>query len=108
MKLPTLRDLARQLRETHEAYTHPDCGGEYVQIPCGDDRWTIDPVGFWPERRAFGREYVPGDECPCARQVAWAITPRSGVPVPVMGRCTFDALAAARRLLAAARDAGFR
>lgn len=90
---PTLRALTRELKEMHEAFAHPCAGGEFVELRLAAlgrrRRWYVatpletaywDDAGIWSEK-CFGREYVPGD----------------GLP--------FDAVAAARRLLAAVRDA---
>lgn len=87
--LPSLRTLTADLRHVKEAFDHPDCGGEYVSLyledsdvpPFEPKSWRVYPVGFnCCYTQCVGREYVPGD----------------GEP--------FDAVAAARRLLAAARD----
>lgn len=84
MNAPSLRKLTAELRALHSAYAHPDAGGEYVKLHVSNlepDTWCVAPVGAtgwsWPH---YGREYVPGDGAP------------------------FDAVAAARRLLAAFRD----
>jgi hypothetical protein len=120
--LPSLRDLTRELRALHAARSHPDAGGEYVelclnQVDCsGTLRWEICAVGVADYMGALvslrcGREYVPGSRaCPECDGMALSpgtfATPCSGcdgtghVPTP------FDATAAARRLLAAARDGG--
>lgn len=76
--LPSQRALARALRETHEAYANPLAGGEFVSlVNAGEVGWILEG----PEHPdAVAREWVPGDGAP------------------------FDAVAAARRLLAAARD----
>lgn len=96
---PSLRALVGQLRELHAAWSHPDCGGEYIRLMCeclGNVapyyRWIITPSPdyYWVAcldtgaPYVFGREFIPGDGAP------------------------FDAVAAARRLLAAARDGGAR
>lgn len=102
--LPSLRVLTAELRALHEAWSHPDAGGEYVRLVCeinceavewraatpGDIEfaevmYTRDlshPLPSALTACIFGREWIPGDGAP------------------------FDATAAARRLLAAARDAG--
>lgn len=79
--LPSLRDLTRQLRELHEAFAHPIVGGEYVCLARDNQarRGHFGVMLYVPS--GFGREYIPGDGAP------------------------FDAVGAARRLLAAARDA---
>lgn len=86
--LPSLRALTAELRELHEVWTHPEAGGEYVGLTLAKRSPTRTPHG-WKVRCCgdsdrgelqFGREYVPGDGAP------------------------FDAVAAARRLLATARD----
>lgn len=73
--LPSLRALTRSLREIHEAWSHPDCGGEYVcLVDAGSEvGWVIETADH-PD--GIGRECVPGDGA------------------------SFDAVAAARRLLA--------
>lgn len=77
--LPTLRALAASLRETHDAFSHPAAGGEYVcLVDAGPGAGWVLECGHHPD--GVGREWVPGDGA------------------------RFDAVAAARRLLAAARD----
>jgi hypothetical protein len=86
--LPSLREVTRQLRVLHEVWSHPDCGGEYVAMTLNHYRygnheprnWIVRIVGD-PDNTQYGREFIPGDGA------------------------KFDAVAAARRLLAAARDA---
>jgi hypothetical protein len=101
--LPSLRALTRELRDLHEAWSHPEAGGEYVRLVCEEDwdghivhvHWRvcaagqidnlrIAHIGAGPDGRGracvYGWEYIPGDGAP------------------------FDAVAAARRLLAAAQD----
>ncbi len=131
--LPSLRALTAELRALHDAWSHPDAGGEMVALMCVSDepwmdplplRWAVyavtqvDSLWVWKDPPAesfvvsrgpvsfvFGREYVPGT------RACWANTCVNGaasycpecfgtghVPTP------FDATAAARRLLAAARD----
>jgi len=82
--LPSLRALTRELRALHAAWAHPDAGGEYVTMVWrhGLEIWEMRCDDGW--KYTAGREYIPGD----------------GLP--------FDAVAAARRLLAAARDAEFK
>ncbi len=86
---PTLRELTRRLRALHEAWAHPDAGGEYVELVLMDPErdsdpsqrfWSLLSVGTVEGGTRAGREYIPGDGKP------------------------FDAMAAARRLLAAVRD----
>ncbi len=85
--LPSLRALTAELRDLH-------AGGEYVGLALVadqvDDNWQVMAVSQVESidvrdadvgvRVVFGREYIPGDGAP------------------------FDAVGAARRLLAAARD----
>lgn len=95
--LPSLRALTRELRELHEAWSHPDAGGEYVRlvhhIENNHYEWRVFAAGqldsVWVAHRdeggpgsamVYGWEYIPGDGA------------------------RFDAVAAARRLLAAARE----
>jgi hypothetical protein len=83
VKKPTLRQLTAHLRQLHTDWGHPDAGGEYAILVCTEDNWyTICPgdqarfsVGI-----VAGREWIPGD-----------------------GK-KFDAIAAARRLLASVKD----
>lgn len=76
--LPSLRDLTRALRATHEAFAHPIAGGEFVSfVNAGEAGWILECAEH-PD--AVAREWVPGDGA------------------------DFDAVAVARRLLAAARD----
>jgi hypothetical protein len=81
-KLPTLRNLTKELRERHNAWAHPFAGGEYVTLQWypGEHYWLVDTL---PRQcrpgLSCGREYIPGD----------------GLP--------FDAVGAARRLLSDAR-----
>jgi hypothetical protein len=119
-KLPSLRALTRELRELHEAWSHPDAGGEYVALTLIHDdvvrkprRWRVrvfDSAGAtYTGDPQFGREFIPGSaltSCACAKHV-WQVrlqcnacngSGRVSTPSP------FDAVAAARRLLAAARE----
>lgn len=120
-KLPSLRALTAELRSLHEAWSHPDAGGEYATLRRWYDpdilghRWEVTAVEDGRGGVECGREWVPGPverECPsCAKYGEhW-----EGLPCPscdgtgrVHTPAPFDATAAARRLLAAARDAGFR
>jgi hypothetical protein len=83
--LPSLRALTNELRELHQAWSHPDAGGEYAALTRVYDpeilghRWQVRAAG--DDNAQFGHEYIPGDGA------------------------RFNATAAARRLLAAARDA---
>jgi hypothetical protein len=107
--LPSLREVTRQLRELHEAWTHPHAGGEYVCLARDEQaRRGYYGVMLWTSA-GFGREYVPGDECPCAsRFIAPERDEDQHLPYTEdpagASCCTFDAVAAARRLLAAVRD----
>lgn len=96
--LPSLRELTASLLSLHEAWSHPDAGGEYVRLVC-----EIDGRGWYSWRAvaagaleglcvAFVHGGVQG-----AAVFGWEHIPGDGAP--------FDATAAARRLLAAARDA---
>ncbi len=80
-KLPSLTALTASLRHTHAAFAHPHGGGEFVCLYfVGQEAgWVLESP---PHPDLIGREYIPGD-----------------------GK-KFDAVAAARRLLAAARDGG--
>lgn len=95
--LPSLRALTAELRALHEAWSHPHAGGEYATLVC-----TVAPYYQWRVLAAgavdsvwvahlddgpacvYGHEWVPGDGA------------------------RFDAVAAARRLLAEARDGGVK
>ncbi len=86
--LPTVRELAAMFRRTHKAFCHPECGEGIVYLTCEgagwpDAHWTLEsfPEG-WPH--AKNGEHVPG-------------TPG----------LRFDAIGAARRCLASARDEGW-
>lgn len=72
--------MTSQLRALHEAWAHPIAGGEYIGlVDAGPEvGWVLEAA---PHPDLVGWEFVPGD-----------------------GQ-KFDAVAAARRLLAAARDA---
>lgn len=86
--LPSLRTLTAELRALHEAWAHPDAGGEYVRLVClSDGGWSVAAAGqidaldvAFSDARVhcvYGWEFVPGDGAP------------------------FDPVAVARRLLAA-------
>lgn len=80
--LPSLRVLTSQLRDLNEAFAHPEGGPEYVVlVNAGPEVGWVLECPQHPD--GIGCEWVPGVQY-------------------------FDATAAARRLLAAARDAGFR
>ena len=99
--LPSLRALTRELRALHEAFSHPIAGSEHVTLVC-ECLGSVAPYYVWRVLAAgqldsvwiahldegagcaFGHELIPGDGAP------------------------YDAVAAARRLLAAARDGGVR
>lgn len=130
--LPSLRALTAELRALHDAWSHPDAGGEYVSLLLECDeirmliwdeadiinpRWRACAVGqvgsvhVVPRgegvttTHVYGHEYIPGSrEVDCTPD--WAPDTRGAVKVHVGS--PFDATAAARRLLAAARDAGVR
>lgn len=93
-KLLSLREAVRQLRMLHAAFLHPDGGPEFCGLYLQSHveyeghvdqhrRWQVQTVSWcgYKDAGPFGRELVGGSD--------------------------FDAVAAARRLLAAARDAGF-
>jgi hypothetical protein len=89
--LPSLRAVTAELRSLHQAWSHPDGGGAYAALTLISDdvvfrprRWRVRALDSLTYTAQFGREWVPDDGKP------------------------FDAVAAARRLLAAARDAGCR
>jgi hypothetical protein len=125
-RLPSLRALTRELRALHSAWSHPDAGGEYVKLVCQvgdgwrvaaatqiDDLWiayadTLDERSLM----AFGWEFIPGStERECAHCKALGCPLRFDCLIcngsgRVHAPSPFDATAAARRLLAAARDGG--
>ena len=81
---PALRQVTRMVADANEAFD----GGDYLTlaaVPTGDTErefyWSVVVVGDPSCRDTYGREWVPGDRRPC------------------------DAVAIARRLLAAFRDA---
>jgi hypothetical protein len=117
-EFPSLRALTAELRALHDAWSHPEAGGEYVELvqtlrPDSDTQfqWTPEPVGVFGGP-AYGREFIPGST---ERECSWCDgehNPFAGQACPECdgsGRVStpspFDATAAARRLLAAARDA---
>jgi hypothetical protein len=122
--LPSLRELSRELRELHIAWSHPDAGGEYVRLCLtteADAEHTPYPR-VWGVHAAtqidslclvrgcaFGWEYVPGSRaCKVCDGMALSpgtfATPCSGCDGTGHVPSDFDATAAARRLLAAACD----
>jgi hypothetical protein len=84
MKPPTQTQLTRMLRYLNEGLKHPDAGGEFFGLRFDEYEQA------WVLSCEFGREY------------GWKIYGREYVP----GADKYDAVAAARRLLAAVRDAG--
>lgn len=86
-RLPTLRQLTVRLRAVNEALKHPEGGPGTAYL-------YHEGAGH-PDA-----EWVVGFD-PCD----WPRVPE-GAEVPAND--TFDAVAAARRLLAAAKDAGYR
>lgn len=122
--LPSLRALAAELRALHEAWSRPEAGGGTVCLARVYDpdrlghEWRVECVGD-SGGIEFGSEDIPGSrEVECTCRNGWRIRAsepggpescracggagRVHVPTP------FDATAAARRLLAAARDAGHK
>jgi hypothetical protein len=90
LRLPSLRALTARLRDINDAFKHPAAGAEVVYLFC--EGATADG-----DR---GCEWVVG----CSPHDWLCVRPGELVP----GNDTFDAVAAARRLLAAAKDAGFK
>lgn len=79
--LPTLREVTRQLRELNEAWQSNNAGAEYAALTRhGNGSWTVEHLDSLFFAEQYGRELVPA----AAR---------------------FDAVGAARRLLAEAREA---
>lgn len=120
--LPSLRQLTRELKDLHEAWSHPEAGGEYAKLVCEvgggwrvvaagsvDDLWiAYADLSEEKSLMAYGWEYVPGsiaqvcNSCDLSPEgVACPLCDGSG---NVQVASVFDATAAARRLLAAARD----
>lgn len=109
--LPTLRALTRALRELNRAFSHPAGGPEHVHLVALEsdfplpDRWDLSTQ---PEHDMFRVWHtptsvlVPGD---CGDLVA---IERPDGRLDVSDGSKFDAVAAARRLLADARAKGYR
>lgn len=109
--LPSLRALTNRLREMNRAFSHPAGGPEHVHLAAVDadfpmpDHWTVSThpaeIGFctWYSRTSV---LVPGD---CGDLVLVEY-PNGNLDADDQSK--FDAVGAARRLLASARDAGFR
>jgi len=80
MKKPSLREVTRMVRETHEAYQHPDAGAGLVTLVVSETLGAhVIGADYWEasdEVVSAHKEEIPGD-----------------------GR-KFDAVAVARRLLA--------
>lgn len=90
--LPTLRELAAELRQLNEDYSHPIAGASNVALCCVRAYDMSGEKHGWRcvEMGSLGN--IHGDvlaECGCEE---------------IPGAMPFDAVAAARRLLAAARD----
>lgn len=92
-RLPTLRQLTARLRDLNDAFKHPDGGPGSAYL-------------FWEGSVYLGQQrpdYTAGEwVCGCD---PWEC--HVG-PEEVPGKDTFDAVAAARRLLADARAKGYR
>lgn len=117
--LPSLRALTRELRELREAWSHPDAGGGEAALTLIHDdvvhkprRWRVRAVDPQVWGVQYGREYIPGScSCPAECNAGRTAGGFDGYDVECL-RCQgtghvhsdFDAVAAARRLLAAARD----
>lgn len=120
LPLPSLRQLTAELRARHDAWSHPDVGGEYVSLclaatyPSYTLAWEVIAAGQISmacapgEGRVYGREFIPGS---VERACSWCSWEGGRVPCfqchgsgRVHAPSPFDAVAAARRLLAAARD----
>lgn len=86
--LPSLHALAAELRRLNAAL---EDGGDMAMMYCEGAGW---PDAHW----TVGFDYGPDDRWPGARHFELVPGPDS----------SFDATAVARRLLAAARDAGYR
>ena len=104
--LPSLRALTAELRAINQAFSHPECGPEFVYLfAVASDfpqpahwRVGVDPNTYITLAYVEHREWVPGD---CGELVAET---RPDGTIVVDDGSKFDAVAAARRLLAAARD----
>ena len=99
LRLPTLRALTARLRDMNEAFKHPDGGLGEVYLYW--EGWSAFMPGFDRHTPVAGN----GEWCAGCHGLAW---PVHVGPETVPGDDTFDAVAAARRLLAAAKDAGFK
>lgn len=106
--LPSLRALTAELRALNSAYSHPAGGPEYVHLICvapffpDPGGWCVacDPSGYLVTYATEHRELVPGDCFPDGLDAQLA---RDAEGAGDLSK--WDATAAARRLLAAARDA---
>jgi len=84
VRMPTLRELTKWLRELNEAYGHPEAGPEYVVLYCDLGRtpaWFVASVGCQDRDPRFN--------------VGWELVP---------GKPEFDAVAAARRMRSLLRE----
>jgi hypothetical protein len=94
--LPSLRALTADLRELHAAWAHPDAGGEYVRlvfhIENNHYEWLAVAAGQVDSLWIAHVDHKPNS----AMVYGWEFIPGDGA--------RFDAVAAARRLLAAARE----
>lgn len=90
MRKPTLRALTKALRELHEAGADPEYGDDYATLSYVENCHGV--IGEGRILSTFGRVH-PDNHALCAG--------REHIPD---NATKFDAVAAARRLLAAARD----
>lgn len=134
MKLPGLRQLTPELRSLHLHWSHPDAGGEYVSLCrfqgglarlAGHAHYELVP-GATEGPDTAGREYIPGSrQCPDCPEEPTKTALRNMHPARTLANAAkkaqcktcngsgqvpspFDAPAAARRILAAARDKGWK
>jgi hypothetical protein len=92
--LPSLRTLAAELRELHEDWQHPIAGPDEATLVCLDTS-----NGEKPGWRVIA--------CSNVANVHGAVIAVCDAR-ELVGHNTFDATGSARRLLASARDAGFK
>lgn len=99
--LPSLRALTAELRALHEAYAHPCAGGEYACLGCeclglSAPYWRWRALAAGQVDAMWIAHLLDGPAC----IYGWEWIPGDGA--------RFDAVGAARRLLAAARDGGVK
>lgn len=112
--LPTLFELTQMLRELNQAYSHPASGGEYAYLflvePDFPDEggWRVgcDPSACLTLFKTEHGEFIPGDCYDAAGGLDTVLA--EDLAGKIRNHSRWDAVGAARRLLASARDAGYR